>query len=283
MIEAAQSKAEIEAPEVGTCDPNSKALTIVMSQNKEMKDEFLAKQAALQNKYAKDNVALENVINVNHAFDVGGRVLDPTNEKDKEYIEKHKYKAQKQENNNNNNNCHGNKNDNNNNNGAAPMVVHALSKKIEYNKTEFKEFETMVVNSDNIDNNGTDLYGNTALHKVIQWSFSESKYIEYVILLLNENNMSKDGINKLDKSEGKTAFHMLISTYLESLEQIENYKKTHPDFVAPSLENFEKMIQQMLDCVNVDRNVKNKNGKSVFELVQEKKQFVPQHILKLFT
>ena len=172
MIEEAVSKGKIEQPD--SCS-NSKSLTVLMATNNEMKEEFLNKQKELSNKLENDIGALDNIINVNHAFNVGGKVLDSNNTKNiKEYIEKNQYKK--------------------------PLNnIQSLSKKIEYNNTEYNIFESMV-NNDNIDNNGTDLYGNTALHKVIQWAFSETKYIKYVKLLLNNNNMSKDGVNALDKS-----------------------------------------------------------------------------------
>merc|ERR1712203_1224174 len=137
-------------------------------------DEMKSMQEKIKNGLSLDR------LKVKHAFDVGGKVVDKPADKKNENaagagneVKKYKYKlASKFE------------------YGVSPKTV--------------EELENWLVD-DEIDNDGKDMFGWTALHKVIFWQKNE-----FVVPLLQ--NMKAETINLLDRKE--IAIHMALALVL---------------------------------------------------------------------
>ena len=170
--------------------------------NGDMMKEFMNEMQNMQKKI-KESLSFEK-LKEKHAFDVGGKVVD------RKYIDsvpkKYKYKlASKFE------------------YGVSPKTLQQLEQWL---------------GDDEIDNDGKDLYGWTALHKVIFWQKNE-----YILPLLE--NMSANAINNIGP-EGDAAIHMALSLVLNGGKK--------------------KILEWLISCDKVNKTQQNKSGLTAKEI-----------------
>ena len=188
---------------------DDKDKNVMKGNNNEMLKEFMNEMQIMQKKI-KESLSLEK-IKEKHAFDVGGKVvdkpvIDPVNDNDDERAgDVNKQKVYK----------------------------YKLASKFEYGVSP-KNLEQLEqwLGDDEINNDGKDMFGWTALHKVIFWQKNE-----FVVPLLE--NMSGEAINCIGP-EGEAAIHMALSLVLNGGKK--------------------KILEWMVQSEKVDKSQKNKAG-----------------------
>lgn len=179
--------------------------------------EFMNEMQMMQQKI-KETMSLDKV-NVQHAFDVGGKVVDKEATNDG-----------------------GGRNQEEMGGAAAvKQFKHKLASKFEYGvspktKEELEEW----LEDEEIDNDGKDLYGWSALHKVIFWQKTE-----FVAPLLD--HMSAECINCVGP-EGEAAIHMALGLVLNALG------------------GKHQILQLLSRCEKVDKAQKTKNGQTAMDI-----------------
>lgn len=189
-------------------------------ERQQMMREFMKEMQMMQHKM-KETMSLDKV-HVQHAFDVGGKVVE------KVEVDEN---AQKE-------------------NGGAAVIGNAkrfkykLASKFEYGvspktKEELEEW----LNDEEIDNDGKDLYGWSALHKVIFWQKTE-----FIAPLLEQ--MSAECINAVGP-EGEAAIHMALGLVLNS----QGGKA--------------EILEMLCQCEKVDKGQQTKDGQSAMEIARK--------------
>ena len=196
-----------------------------LPRNKKMKLEFINEMQNTRKKIM-EKLSLDKV-EVKYAFKLAGKVVDK------------------------NNNGGGNpdraEQANNNGAGAGNDIKkkkhkHKLASKFEYGSSPktLEQLEQWLAD-DEIDNDGKDLFGWTALHKVIFWQKNE-----YVLPLLQ--NMSSESINCIGP-EGEAPIHMALALVLNGGKK--------------------KILEWLCENPKIDKTVKNKKGKTALQIAQE--------------
>lgn len=209
-----------------------------MQENKRLMKEFM-QEMKIKVKQIHENMSLEKML-VSHAFDVKGRVIDKS--------EAMRIRSKQQS------------------TSAGCMTADAgtvnnaiqkkqrLGSKFEYGigpKTLLQLDEWLM--DEKIDNDGKDLFGWTALQKVIFW-----RKCEYISPLLD--NMSEMGVNCIG-GEGNTALHIALNMFLECGDV--------------------QMLQILCAHEKIEKNVQNAEGLTVLEIAN--KNNAKQEIIKLLS
>ncbi|ETO08561.1 hypothetical protein RFI_28828 [Reticulomyxa filosa] len=193
---------------------NNNNILTTLHRNDALVKELMQKANRKLDRVHKDTTMEQ--LKVSHAFDVGGKVIDKpqhSNQSDEKEEKTRLGQYQKK-------------------------AIHSLSKKIEFGETTLEDFQRML-KQDDINCDGTDMFGNTALHKCVCWHKTD-----FVCLLLQV--MSPNAINAIEPNTGNTALHMMVEEY-----------------------NVD-MVKTLLSSNKVDKNVKIKKKILLWKLPKEK-------------
>eukprot|EP01083_Nonionella_stella_P014731 41315_1 len=190
-------------------ESNKETQNIPMS-NREMMEEFMSEMKNMQKKI-KESLSFEK-LKEKHAFDVGGKVVDRKVEEAAAV------------------------------GGVEKTYKYKLASKFEYGTSPktVEELEEWLAD-DEINNDGKDMFGWSALHKVIFWQKNE-----FVVPLLE--NMSADTINNVGP-EGEAAIHMAVTLVLNGGKK--------------------QILEWICNCPKVDKLRKNKAGCTAIDIANK--------------